>query len=223
MAQQPKASNLLTYVPDCLLTYVPDCLVKAAWDKNSALMFYKLIRDLKQMATLIPLVHPSTGNKYDAVMRRRDNRSGRSPCRSLASRDRGDVHPSGSGATRAPRNNGISISNMEAAAGPAIPALCSAAAGRVGSYGTSLLPQYRETTKFWGKKQGPTVFLWESLDEGGREECERAIRTHKDWVMWTSKRRLQAQRVRTGRESRLPEESEKEEERTRSGENRRRD
>ena len=66
MAQQPKASNLLTYVPDCLLTYVPDCLVKAAWDKNSALTFYKLIKDLKQMATLIPLVHPSTGNKYVA-------------------------------------------------------------------------------------------------------------------------------------------------------------
>ena len=38
----------------------------------------------------------------------------------------------------------------------------------------------RGTTKFWGKKQGPTVFLWESLDEGGREECERSIRTHKD-------------------------------------------
>ena len=32
------------------------------------------------------------------------------------------------------------------------------------------------STKFWGKEQGPTVFLWESLDEGGREECERAIR-----------------------------------------------
>ncbi len=43
----------------------------------------------------------------------------------------------------------------------------------------------RGTTKFWGKKQGPTVFLWESLDEGGREECERAIRTHKDWVVWS--------------------------------------
>jgi hypothetical protein len=43
----------------------------------------------------------------------------------------------------------------------------------------------RGTTKFWGKRQGPTVFLWESLDEGGREECERAIRRHKDWVVWS--------------------------------------
>jgi len=42
----------------------------------------------------------------------------------------------------------------------------------------------RGTMKFWGKEQGPTVFLWESLDEGGREECERAIRTHKDWVRY---------------------------------------
>ena len=40
----------------------------------------------------------------------------------------------------------------------------------------------RGTTKFWGKMQGPTVLLWESLDEGGREECERTICTHKDWV-----------------------------------------
>ena len=46
----------------------------------------------------------------------------------------------------------------------------------------------RGTTKFWGKRQGPTVFLWESLDEGGREECERAIRTHKDWVVWSRAR-----------------------------------
>jgi hypothetical protein len=56
MAQQPRASNLLQYVPDCLS--------KAAWDKKSALTFYKFIKDLKQMATLIPLVHPCTGNKY---------------------------------------------------------------------------------------------------------------------------------------------------------------
>jgi hypothetical protein len=46
----------------------------------------------------------------------------------------------------------------------------------------------RGTTKFWGKRQGPTVFLWESLDEGGREECEKAIRTHRDWVVWSRAR-----------------------------------
>jgi hypothetical protein len=28
----------------------------------------------------------------------------------------------------------------------------------------------RGTTRFWGKEQGPTVFLWESLSEEGREE-----------------------------------------------------
>src|SRR6056300_504035 len=26
---------------------------------------------------------------------------------------------------------------------------------------------------FWGSSDGPTVFLWESLDEDGRKECER--------------------------------------------------
>ena len=41
----------------------------------------------------------------------------------------------------------------------------------------------RGTTRFWGKEQGPTVFLWESLGEEGREECERVIRTHRDWVV----------------------------------------
>ena len=25
----------------------------------------------------------------------------------------------------------------------------------------------------------------QSLDEGGREECEKAIRTHREWVVWS--------------------------------------
>ena len=37
----------------------------------------------------------------------------------------------------------------------------------------------RGTTRFWGKKQGPTIFLWESLGEEGREECEGVIRTNR--------------------------------------------
>ena len=51
--------------------------------------------------------------------------------------------------------------------------------------GTTIFPSAgRGTTRFWGKEQGPTVFLWESLGEEGREECERAIHTHKEWVVW---------------------------------------
>jgi hypothetical protein len=48
---------------------------------------------------------------------------------------------------------------------------------------------------FWGKRQGPTVFLWESLDEGGREECEKAIRTRRDWVVWSRARPAKGSRV----------------------------
>ena len=43
----------------------------------------------------------------------------------------------------------------------------------------------RGATRFWGKKQGQTIFLWESLGEDGREECERVILTHRDWVVWS--------------------------------------
>ena len=46
----------------------------------------------------------------------------------------------------------------------------------------------RGTTRFWGKEQGPTVFLWESLGEEGREEFEKVIRTHRDWVVWSRAR-----------------------------------
>ena len=46
----------------------------------------------------------------------------------------------------------------------------------------------RGIDRFWGNKQGPTVFLWDGLDEEGREECERAIQTRKDWVVWSRAR-----------------------------------
>ena len=58
---------------------------------------------------------------------------------------------------------------MEAAAGPAIPALRSAAAGRVGSYGTSLLPRCRERyNEILGQKAGANSFpvgVWTKEDE----------------------------------------------------------
>jgi hypothetical protein len=38
---------------------------------------------------------------------------------------------------------------------------------------------------FWGNEQGPTVFLWDDLDEKGQEECERTIQTRNDWVVWS--------------------------------------
>ena len=41
----------------------------------------------------------------------------------------------------------------------------------------------RGTTQFWGKRQGPAVFLWESLDEAGRKECEETMRTRRDWQL----------------------------------------
>ena len=43
----------------------------------------------------------------------------------------------------------------------------------------------RGTVRFWGNEQGPTVFLWDGLDEEGREECERTIQTLKDLVVWS--------------------------------------
>jgi hypothetical protein len=38
----------------------------------------------------------------------------------------------------------------------------------------------RGIVRFWENEQGPTVFLWDGLDEEGREECERTIQTRKD-------------------------------------------
>jgi hypothetical protein len=46
----------------------------------------------------------------------------------------------------------------------------------------------RGTVRFWGNEQGPTVYLWDGLDEKGRKECERTIRTRKDWVVWSRAR-----------------------------------
>ena len=41
---------------------------------------------------------------------------------------------------------------------------------------------------FWGSSDGPTVFLWESLDEDGRKECERVMSERRDWIVWSRTR-----------------------------------
>ena len=41
---------------------------------------------------------------------------------------------------------------------------------------------------FWGNNDGPTVFLWESLDEDGRQECERVMSERRDWIVWSRTR-----------------------------------
>jgi hypothetical protein len=56
----------------------------------------------------------------------------------------------------------------------------------------------RGTTRFWGNEQGPTVFLWEGLGEEGRGECERVIRTHRDWVVWSRARPMKGDRTPRG-------------------------
>ena len=46
----------------------------------------------------------------------------------------------------------------------------------------------RGRTTFWGRASGPTVFLWESLDEEGRKACETVVNSRKDWVVWSRTR-----------------------------------
>ena len=38
---------------------------------------------------------------------------------------------------------------------------------------------------FWGREQGPTVFVWESLDAEGRKRCEEVTRSTRNWVVWS--------------------------------------
>ena len=52
--------------------------------------------------------------------------------------------------------------------------------------------------RFWGNEHGLTVFLWEGLGEEGREECERVIRTHRDWVVWSRARPMKGDRTPRG-------------------------
>ncbi len=53
-------TNLLEYKPDL------DVISPAAWKINAALTFFKLLNNLKQAATLYPLLDPKTSAKYIA-------------------------------------------------------------------------------------------------------------------------------------------------------------
>jgi hypothetical protein len=59
MANPPRqGSNFLEYNP------AKEVLSQEAWNANSALTFYKLLKNLRQTAKLLPLVHPQTNVKY---------------------------------------------------------------------------------------------------------------------------------------------------------------
>ena len=53
----------------------------------------------------------------------------------------------------------------------------------------------RGTVQFWGEARGPTVFLWDGLDEEGRELCADVIHTRKDWVVWSRARPIKGDRT----------------------------
>jgi len=46
----------------------------------------------------------------------------------------------------------------------------------------------RGTVQFYGGAWEPTVFLWDGLDEAGRELCADVIHTRKYWVVWSRAR-----------------------------------
>jgi hypothetical protein len=59
MANPPRqGSNFLEYNP------AKEVLSQEAWNANSALTFYKLLKNLRQTAKLLPLVHPQTNVKF---------------------------------------------------------------------------------------------------------------------------------------------------------------
>ena len=40
-------------------------------------------------------------------------------------------------------------------------------------------PFFPNAGRFWGNEQGPTVILWDGLDQEGREECDVQFRHEK--------------------------------------------
>ena len=43
----------------------------------------------------------------------------------------------------------------------------------------------RGDAKFWGDVDGPTVFLWEGLDDLGKQHCIQIMNSRTDWVVWS--------------------------------------
>jgi len=97
------------------------------------------------------------------------------------------------------RNHGVPVPNVEGAASSTISTFGDTPARRVGGGGSSLLPKCREEVPpVWGNELGPTVFLWDGLDKEGREECDHAIQTRKDWVVWSRARPMKGDRTPRG-------------------------
>jgi hypothetical protein len=39
-------------------------------------------------------------------------------------------------------------------------------------------------TELWGKSDGPTVYLWDTLTEEEKKACNEQLEKTKDWVVW---------------------------------------
>jgi len=42
---------------------------------------------------------------------------------------------------------------------------------------------------FWGKTEGPTVVIWESVSEQGKESWLEEASTMHDWVVWSKSKK----------------------------------
>jgi len=60
----------------------------------------------------------------------------------------------------------------------------------------------RGASPFWGTAKGPTVILWDSLDEEGRKRSETIIRERRDWVVWARTRQEKNDKTIRGFEQR---------------------
>jgi len=87
------------------------------------------------------------------------------------------------------RSGGVPYTNVEGAASSTSSTLGDTAARTVGGCGSSLLPKCRQrNSPVQGERARTNCLLVGWLDEEGREECERAIQTRQDWVVWSRAR-----------------------------------